>query len=137
METGERMSDFDLGDHDGGFGDVHAQHEDLNLDQDHQAFDNNADHLHNFDANADNHASELDEHFANAHHVEADDPRSHFEQDDFTNADVHASDTDQHFDVNSNEADHVSNVADIDALRESLEHDALDVHEVEPSTVSH
>src|SRR5438105_5468697 len=77
--------------------DVNAGHEDFNLDHGHQEFGNENDHLQNFDAFGNQHASELDEHFAQGHHVESDSPVQHFEEADYTNADVHAAETDASF----------------------------------------
>src|SRR2546423_12724929 len=78
---GHTMSEFD----------VNAGQEHFDLDHGHQDFGDQHDHLQNFDAFGNQHASELDEHFAQGHHVESDTPASHFEESDFTNADVHAS----------------------------------------------
>ena len=127
------MSEYDGGDiggHDDGasYGDVNAGHEDLNLDQGHQAFGNEHDHLTDEQAYGNEHASELDEHFAQGHHVESDTPASHFEEDNFTNADVHASETDSNFGEHFVDADHAANFGEADFLHENAEIDQLQEH---------
>jgi hypothetical protein len=111
------------------YGDVAQGHEDYNLDQGHQDAGNENDHFQDFNAYGNNHAAELDEHFAQGHHVEADSPYSHYEESDYTNADVHASETDSNFGVHDVEADHNSSFADLDSLREHFDADTLSAHQ--------
>ena len=127
------MSEYDGGDiggHDDANygGDVNADHQDYNLDQGHQAYGNEADHLSDQQVYGNEHASELDEHFAQGHHVEADTPESHFEEDNFTNADVHASETDSNFGEHLVDADHAASFGEADFLHENAELDQLQEH---------
>src|ERR1700733_7630613 len=105
------------------FGDISQGHEDANLDTLHHDAGNENDHFQDFNAFGNNHASELDEHFAQGHHVEADSPYSHYEESDYTNADVHASETDSNFGVHDTEGDHSSSFEDLDSLREHFDAD--------------
>jgi len=134
------MSEFDAGDtgHDAGgyddgghYGDLHATHEDLNLDQGHDAFGAGSDHFQDLAAQGDTHASEVDQHFATGHHVESTDPNAHFEEDNFANGDLHAANFDQNFDVHAAEGDHADSFGDIDHLRESFEGDTLSAHNLD------
>ena len=108
--------------------DVNADHQDFNLDHGHEDFGDQHDHLQNFDAFGNQHASELDEHFAQGHHVEADTPESHFEESDFTNADVHASETDSSFGEHALDASNDSSFGDLDLLHQDGSLDALSEH---------
>lgn len=127
IDTGHDAGDtgYDDGGH---YGDVNAGHEDLNLDQGHQAFGTDQDHFQDLAAQGDTHQSELDEHFATGHHVESENPDSRFEEDNFANGDVHAADSDSNFDVHALEGDHANSFGDIDQLRESFEGDTLSAH---------
>ena len=111
------------------FGDLHEAHQDLDLDQGHQDFGNEHDHLTNFDQFGNQHNAELDEHFAQGHHVEADTPASHFEESDFTNADVHASESDANFGENFSDAGHDSSFGNLDLLHEDASLDSLSAHQ--------
>src|SRR5438105_6436169 len=62
------------------YGDLSHGHEDYDLNHGHQETGNDHDHLNQYDAYGNQHAAELDEHFANGHHVEADNPYSHYEE---------------------------------------------------------
>jgi hypothetical protein len=111
------------------YGDLSQSHEASDLDHLHQDAGNDNDHFQDFNAFGNNHASELDEHFAQGHHVEADSPYSHYEESDYTNADVHASETDSNFGVSDVEGDHSSSFADLDSLREHFDADSLSAHQ--------
>jgi hypothetical protein len=111
------------------YGDLSQGHENYDLDHGHQDAGNENDHYQDFNAYGNNHATELDEHFAQGHHVEADNPYSHYEESDYTNADVHASETDSNFGVHDVEADHNSSFADLDELREHFDADTLSAHQ--------
>ena len=110
-------------------GDLHQAHVDTDLDQAHQDFGNENDHFANYDAFGNTHNAELDEHFANGHHIEADTPTSHYAETDYTNADVHASESDSSFGVSASEGDHSSSFGDLDRLQEHFDADSLSAHE--------
>ena len=116
------MSEFDGGD-------LHETHENYDLDHNHQDQGNENDHFNQYDAYGNQHAAELDEHFAQGHHVEADNPYSHYEESDYTNADVHAAEYDSNFGEHAVEADHSESFADLDALREHFDADSLSAHQ--------
>jgi hypothetical protein len=121
----------DTGHDDASYGDLHAGHEDFNLDHGHDAFGQGSDHFQDLAAQGDTHASQLDEHFATGHHVESDDPNAHFEEDNFANGDLHAAQLDQNFDLHSAEGDHANSFGDIDQLRESFAGDTLSAHQLD------
>jgi hypothetical protein len=108
--------------------DANAGHEDFNLDHGHEDFGDQHDHLQNFDAFGNQHASELDEHFAQGHHVESDTPASHFEESDFTNADVHASETDSNFGEHALDTSNDSSFGNLDLLHEDSDLSHLSEH---------
>jgi hypothetical protein len=113
------------------YGDLHEGHQNYDLDHAHQDHGNEHDHLNQYDAYGNQHAAELDEHYAHGHHVESDNPYQHYEEDDYTNADVHAAEYDSNFGEHAVEADHDSSFADLDALREHFDADVLSAHQYE------
>jgi hypothetical protein len=109
--------------------DLSQGHENYDLDHTQADQGNEHDHFQDFSAYGNQHAAELDEHFAQGHHVEADTPYSHYEESDYTNADVHAAEYDSNFGEHSVEADHDSSFADLDQLREHFDADSLSAHQ--------
>ena len=111
------------------YGDLSHGHEDYDLDHGHQDYGNENDHLQDFNAYGNTHAAELDEHFAQGHHVESDTPYNHYEESDYTNADVHAAEYDSNFGEHATEADHSASFEDLDHLREHFDADSLSAHQ--------
>jgi hypothetical protein len=111
------------------YGDLAQGHEDYDLNHDHEDYGNEHNQLHDFNAYGNNHAAELDEHFAHGHHVESATPNSYYEESDYTNADVHASETDSNFNVNAVDAENDASFGDLDHLQEHFDGDFLSAHE--------
>jgi hypothetical protein len=111
----------DLGaDHEGY--DVNAGHENFDLDHGQQAFGSDQDHnlnLQQFGA-ADSH--EADQHYAQGHEVEYDNPGgAHYAEQDFTNFDGHEADSSAAFANSLNESDHNEAFGQLETLHEELE----------------
>lgn len=113
------------------YGDLSQGHENYDLDHAQQDEGATNDHFQDFNAYGNEHAANVDEHFAQGHHVEADNPYSHYEESDYTNADVHASESDASFGEHAVEADHDSSFADLDRLHEQFDADSLSAHQFE------
>jgi hypothetical protein len=99
-----------------------AGHENFELDHGQQAFGNDQDHFLNANqfGQADSH--EVDQHFAQGHGVEYDNPGgAHYEEQDFTNFDGHESDQSAAFGNSVDEGDHAEAFGQIDQLHEQLD----------------
>jgi hypothetical protein len=108
--------------------DINAGHEAFDLDHGQEQFADSHDSLHDFNAFDNQHNFDLDEHFAQGHHIEADTPDSHFSETDYTNADVHVSDSSDSFGVHDLNADQGSSYGDVDLLHESGDSGFLSEH---------
>jgi len=114
------MSDFDF---DAGNDAGHEQH-----DLDHLHAEQGADHdqFTNFQQYAEDHAQESDVHYANFHNVEAADGHgATFSETDATEYDAHEASADSVNAESYTNAEHDSNFAELEELREHLEADYL------------
>ena len=123
------MSDYVDTDHgyDGGHeGGYDAGHEQYNLDHLHAAEANDHDQYTDYNQYAAEHADESDVHFANFHQVEATDGHgAYLKETDATEYDAHEANYDSVNAENYTNAEHDSNYAELDHLREQFEADYL------------
>jgi hypothetical protein len=120
IEEIQTMSDFDGGDYN--HGQVETGHQDYDLDHGHQAYANEHDASQNYDAYAQAHNYENDQHYANGHHVEYDNPHGeHYEESDYTNADSHVAESDAAYGEHYDATEHNASSAELDYLREHFD----------------
>ena len=120
------MSDFEIDDHghDGGYdgGSYDAGHQDASLDHLHAEQGAEHDQYTNYDQYSEDHAQEADVHYANLHQVEASDGHgAYFKETDATEYDAHEASADSVNAESYTNAEHDSNYAELDHLREQLE----------------
>ena len=119
------MSDIEVSDHDHGYdGGYDAGHQQFDLDHLHAAQGSEHDSFTNYDQFAAEHADESDVHYANFHQVDANDGHgATYKETDATEYDAHEANYDSVNAESYTNAEHDSNFAELDHLRERLEAD--------------
>ena len=97
-------------------------HESYDLEHNHQAYANEHDASQNYDAYAQAHNYENDQHYANGHHVEYDSPTGeHYEESEYTEADSHVADSSVAYGEHYDAREHDASFGELDYLREHFD----------------